>query len=60
MVECPNCKRKFIYESFQKHKKNCVMINGKKGLESNENAKSIDGSKEYKKPRVLTCCVCGR
>lgn len=46
MVECPNCKRKFIYESYQKHKKNCVMINGKKNTEPNENSKSTDKLKD--------------
>jgi hypothetical protein len=31
MVQCANCKRSFLPESYEKHKKNCKMINGDKG-----------------------------
>lgn len=28
MTHCSNCGRKFLPESYLKHKKNCAMING--------------------------------
>ena len=40
MVQCPNCGRKFIEESYNKHKKNCVMINGKKEVTTSDNSTS--------------------
>lgn len=32
MVQCPNCGRKFVAESYMKHKKNCALINGNKNI----------------------------
>lgn len=68
MVQCPNCGRKFIETSYQKHKKNCELINGNKSgtsLAKEKASLSSDpsmrpNSPEFKKPRTLTCCVCGR
>ena len=64
MTQCPNCKRKFFTEAYAKHKKNCVLINGEKGGGSEIRNQSERGysvaSENYKKPRTLTCCVCGR
>lgn len=36
------------------------MINGDKGGEANKPEKGYTMPDAYKKPRTLTCCVCGR
>lgn len=64
MVQCPNCNRKFLPESFLKHKKNCVLINGENkdenAIKSKNNQHSLSNDSklkflEFKKPRTLTC-----
>lgn len=34
LVQCRNCKRKFLPESYQRHLKNCKLINGDKTSQS--------------------------
>lgn len=67
MVQCENCKRKFFADSYLKHKKNCVLINGKKGGSIEAPSPTYSLPETLKKPRTLTCilninigCVCGR
>jgi hypothetical protein len=67
MVQCENCKRKFLPESYKRHAKNCKLINGDKiGAKSSskqgEYPQSSSGYdiKEFRKPKVLMCHICGR
>jgi hypothetical protein len=40
MVECLNCGRRFFTDSYVKHKKNCVLINGEnKNITAEERSK---------------------
>lgn len=59
MVSCENCGRRFIEQSYHKHKKNCALINGKKQNQQTKQA-SVQAqmrstSSQFKKPRTLQC-----
>lgn len=65
MMECYNCKRKFIPESLDKHMKNCILING--NLNPEAHLKKVQSEKvlhfyekNIKKPKMLMCYICGR
>jgi hypothetical protein len=42
MVQCLNCGRKFLEESYLKHKKNCILINGENKNLSAEDKQKFD------------------
>lgn len=56
MVECSNCKRKFFDEQLPKHQKNCVLINGLLNTVEKVDKKETD----IRKPKTITCVICGR
>ena len=59
MAECDNCGRKFFFEQFDKHRKNCELINGKL---SKGTPKPSQSQKKLKivKPKFIVCIICGR
>lgn len=57
MAECSNCGRRFFDEQLEKHRKNCVLINGVLNL----GAKLAEKKEvEARRPRTLMCLICGR